>query len=367
MMSALNSMNWSKQLGVKLPIKGVNVTSAKLADGSVVYYYYTKRKGGVRFWTSPKKLRWDTPLPIEFVRAYNEAMDETPEAEGDIAQFITDYLASDAMPPSKARRDEINYYQKIIRDQFGKTSAQAVQHPRFRKILRKWRQERFGHSPRQADIAIGVFSLILQFALDDGLIDVNRAQGMKKLYKAPGDKVPIPPQHIEMFMASAKPYVADALQLALYTGLRVSDLAAVSWSHDKGDHIWIETHKRKRNARIPITTDARRFLDALKAKQVSQHGMQLTMLVGQKGRPMLPKTITRMISDQFKALELPHTAHRARNTFATMLLKSGFSHEETALIMGWSMKDVEEMIRVYVDVDQVVSAAIARMEKKDDH
>ena len=46
-------------------------------------------------------------------------------------------------------------------------------------------------------------------------------------------------------------------------------------------------------------------------------------------------------------------------------LKSGFSHEETALIMGWSMKDVEEMIRVYVDVDQVVSAAIARMERKD--
>lgn len=366
MMSVLNYTNWSKLLGVKLPIKGVNVTSAKLADGSVVYYYYTKRKGGVRFWTSPKKLRWDTPLPVEFVRAYNEAMDETPEAEGDIAQFITDYLSSDSMPPSQARRKEIDYYQKIIRDQFGKASAQAVQHPRFRKILRKWRQERFGHSPRQADIAIGVFSLILQFALDDGLIDVNRAAGMKKLYTAPDDKAPIPADHVEMFMNGAKPHVADALTLALFTGLRVSDLAAVSWSHDKGDHIWIKTKKRQRFARIPLTQDARRFIDALKARQVARHGMQLTMLVGQKGRPMLPKTITRMISERFKEVELPHTAHRARNTFATMLLKSGFSHEETALIMGWSMKDVEEMIRIYVDADQVVSAAIARMEKKDD-
>ena len=353
-------------------IKGVHAVPSKLADGTRVYYYYTKRgKGRKRFWppkgeTCTKDFRIKGPFPNGFIQAYQRMIEKTPDVEGDIAQFIEDYLASDMMPKSQARRKEIDYYSKIIREQFGRTSAAAVQHPRFRKILRKWRQERFGHSPRQGDLAIGVFSLVLQFALDDGLIDVNRASGLKKLYQAPDDKRPIPADHVELFMSEAKPHVADALRLALFTGLRVSDLASVSWSHDKGDHILIKTQKRNRTARIPLIADARRFLDDLKARQTREHGLQLTMLVGQKGRPMRPKTITRMISERFKELELPHTAHRARNTFATMLLKSGFSHEETALIMGWSMKDVEEMIRVYVDVDQVVSAAIARMERKDD-
>lgn len=349
-----------------MPIKGVNITSAKLADGSQVYYYYTKRKGGVRFWTSPTKLRWDMPLPVEFVRAYNEAIDQTPEAEGDIAQFIEDYLASDAMPKSKARRDEIDYYQKIIREKFGRTSAAAAQDPRFRKILRRWRQERFGHSPRQGDLAIGVFSLVLQFAVDDGLIDVNRAKGMKKLYKAPNDKAPIPPEDVERFLATAKPHVADALQLAMYTGMRVNDLSQLSWPSFMGNYIARKTTKRNRLARIPLPPGAQSFIEGLKRRQTEQHGLQLTMLVGEKGRPMRSKTVTRIISDHFKSLQMQHTAHRARNTYATMLLKAGFSAEEVALIMGWSLKDVEEMIRVYVDVDQVVSAAIARMERKDD-
>ena len=368
MMSALNYTNWSKQLGVKLPIKGVNVTSAKLADGSRVYYYYTKRKGGVRFWTSPKKLRWDTPLPVEFVRAYNEAMDETPEAEGDIAQFLIDYLESDNMPDSKARRDEIHYYAKIIREQFGKTSAQAAQQPRFRKILRKWRQKRFGHSPRQGDLAIGFFSQVLQMAVDDGDLTINRAARLKKMYQAPDDKKPIPPEDLEIVLGSAKPHVQDMLRLGSYTGLRAADLAVVSWSHWKGDRIEIMTSKsgRKQLARIPLASEAQTFIQSLKRRQMETHGLQARMLLGQKGRPMVPKTITRYISDAFKAHEMEHTAHRFRNTYVTNMVIKGFTFEEIGLAVGWSKNTVEEMIRVYVDVDQVVSAAIARMEKKDD-
>lgn len=69
-----------------------------------------------------------------------------------------------------------------------------------------------------------------------------------------------------------------------------------------------------------------------------------------------------MISDAFKAIELPHTAHRARNTYATLLTKAGFTIENIAMIMGWSVNDTEEMIKFYVDFDDVIAASITQLE-----
>jgi len=355
-------------------IKGVNVTSAKLADGTKVYYYYTARKGGVCFWP-PKDRRCTVdyrkrgPFPEGFHDAYKDAKSGKTAAEGDVAQIIEDFLdprINPNLPKSKDRMTEIERYLKIAREQFGAVSAAAASSPRFRRVLRQWQQKRFGHSPRQADLAVSTFSQALQFAVDDGELDRNQAAGLKRLYKAPNDKMPIPAQDIERFMATAKPHVCDALRLALFTGLRAKDLSLISWSADKGSHIQIETSKRNRTARIPITKEARAFLDALKANQMRDHGLQLTMLVGERGRPMRAKTVTRMISDAFKALELPHTAHRARNTYATLLKKAGFSIEEIAMIMGWSVADTEEMIKVYVDIDDVIAASITRLERRDD-
>ncbi len=355
-------------------IKGVHAVPSKLADGTRIYYYYTKRgKGRKRFWppkgeTCTKDFRVKGPFPNGFIQSYQRMIEKTPDVEGDVAQLIVDYLDSEHMPNSQARRKEIDYYQKILRDQFGKTSAQAAQHPRFRKILRKWRQQRFSHSPRQGDLAIGLLSTILQLAVDDGELTVNRASRMKKMYVAPDDKKPIPPQDLETVLASAKPHVRDMLLLGSYTGMRAADLAVVSWSHDKGDRIEIMTSKsgRKRLARIPLTSEARSFIDGLKRRQIEAHGLQARMLLGQKGRPVTPKTVTRYISNAFKEHGMEHTAHRFRNTYVTNMVKIGFKFEEIGLAVGWSPDTVEEMIRVYVDVDQVVSAAIARMERKDD-
>lgn len=351
-------------------LKGVNVTSAKLSDGSKVFYYYTSRKNGIRFWPPVGKqcnvdYRKTGPFPNGFHPAYLKAISDRTEYAGDIARFIATFLDPNLnahLPKSKERMVEIGRYLRIVNESFGTLSAKAAAAPRFRGVLRKWQQKHFGHSARQADLAIGAFSQVLQMAVDDGELDRNQAQGFRRLYKAPNDKVAIPAQDIERFMATAKPHVCDALQLALFTGLRAKDLSMISWSADKENHIQVGTSKRSRTARIPITAEARMFLDRLKANQIRNHSLQLTMLVGERGRPMRAKTVTRMISDAFKAIELPHTAHRARNTYATILKKAGFSIEDIAMIMGWSVSDTEEMIKIYVDLDDVIAASITRLE-----
>ncbi|MEO0975954.1 MAG: HNH endonuclease signature motif containing protein [Pseudomonadota bacterium] len=59
---------------MSLARKGINIVPAKLADGEPVFYYYSRRKGGKRFWQSPDKIDLTGDLPRGFRAAYERAV-----------------------------------------------------------------------------------------------------------------------------------------------------------------------------------------------------------------------------------------------------------------------------------------------------
>lgn len=134
-------------------------------------------------------------------------------------------------------------------------------------------------SPRQADAVFGVLRLILEWGRDRGLIGLNHATRPKKLYKADrSDKLWLP-AHLDAFRAVASPEMRLALELALWTGQRQSDLLRLGWSSYDGQRLTLRQGKRRRKVDMPVAGPLRAILDATKRTA-------LTILTAPNGKPM---------------------------------------------------------------------------------
>ncbi|MEL7111399.1 MAG: tyrosine-type recombinase/integrase [Pseudomonadota bacterium] len=347
-------------------------TYKKLASGRTKIYYFPKQSGTPSFFSV-----MDTPLskpfPDAWHRAYREAMDAiTPnQFEGDCAQLIVEFIGSPKFQ-GLARATQVGYTRDLgdARKVFGTASIKVMEDRRFRAKLIKWHHDIAGRSPRRADLCIVALRAAFEFALDRGVLFKNPADRIKPLYKSKDDKRPWMPGEIAKFLHDCPQATADAFMLAMYTALRRTDLAKITWDAWKGDRIEWETSKGRgrRVVVIPLTAEAKTFLTDLKSRQAaSPLGLQLTMLVGANGRSMTPETLGKKVNERADALGIDNTLHRHRNTFATLLVKAGFEEREIAGIMGWNIHDVHELTRIYVKPDVIVADQVRRLRDQNRH
>lgn len=357
-----------------MSITGIGWTSARLADGSRVFYYrVTREKGAPVFWKSSKKVDYrNGPVPKEFALAYAAAMkqweNERParETHGDCARFIAQYLASDKFEKrAPSTKKQYRSLAEKVEKAFGSASIEVIEDRRFRGRLIDWHETQARRSPKMADDMVQVLSNALEYAFRRGALLRNPASGIEKAYTAPDDKRPIPQHEIDAALAIGRAVDLDVLRLGLFTGLRAKDLAEITWDADKGTHIeWATSKSRRKNtAIIPLTREARAFLDDLRARQMrSRRGMQRTMLLGTKGRSMTPGYVSQRMGRLFDRIGSDATCHRFRNSFATLLVRAGFSDEEIGAAVGWSAGTVREMKAIYVQREEIVAAQVARLD-----
>ena len=397
-----------------MPIEKVHTTHKPLASGKTRIYYYTRR-GGDLFWKHDGK-PLQPPFPAEFVKAYNDAIgaEEPDPHTGDMDRLITAYLES-ADFAEKAERTKEGYRRYLegednplnARKQFGTASIKVVEDRRFRAQVLQWKRKIAKTSARDADLHGVALSQVLDYAYDNAEVVVNHARGLKAMYQKSTDHERLRPwtvNEIELFLQGnahlpaerrhggighnqppAEPVgpadrlLSDVFQLAMFLALRLSDVATVKWSADKGSHFTFTTHKGKNKGRVatvPIIDEARVFLDRLKARRLKAlraeyEGTNVevtadmlaneTIILGDRGRKMLPGSIGSKLTERYKALDLKPTLHRLRNNFATMLVRADFKDPEIAEIMGWTEEDVATMKRVYVDREEIVAAQIERL------
>lgn len=340
-------------------------THKKLASGQKKIYYHTKPGGTLFFECYGQPLV--KPYPTAFIEAYKDTVKTEPGptmVEGDCAQFIIDYLSSPKFE-AKAEQTQAGYIVALnhARSEFGKASIAVIEDRRFRGAILNWQQKHAKASPRQADLNVQLLSLALDHAYKRGLLMHNPAKDIDNLYARPEDKRPWEDYHGDAFLDGATQQESDAYWLARYTGLRRTDLARVTWSSWNGDRLDLKTSKGrgKRRVIIPLTPEAQAFLQQLKDRQAGQEAV--TMLVGTRGRPVQPRRIGDLVNTRAGKLELDRTLHNLRNTYARDLIRAGFSHEDIAETMGWTLEDVRQMSRVYVHQDEINTAKITRLQQ----
>jgi integrase len=336
---------------MKVDLRGIAKVNAKGRT-----YYYAWRNG--------PRLRGQPGSP-EFIASYNEAIESRRTPDKSRFRFIVaDYKSSaEYKRLADSTRAQWGKWLDRISDYFGPLSiAQFDRREKIRPVIRRWRN-RWADTPRTADYALQVLSRVVAHGVDPlGRIAGNPCEGIKHLYEADRSEIIWTDADITHIKQTSSVEIADAVDLAGHTGLRLGDLLRLSWSHVGEDAIILTTGKsrHKREAIIPL-------YDGLRAVLARIPKRATTILTSSKRRPW---TADGFGSSFNKAKIDAGMSERdlhfndLRGTAATKLYIARFTMREIAETLAWEEASVEKIIRRYVGRNAAIRARIRKLEPR---
>jgi integrase len=142
----------------------------------------------------------------------------------------------------------------------------------------------------------------------------------------------------------------NAFLLSCYTGLRISDIQVLKWSHIKNDRIQLMQTKTKNTVYIPLNKNALSLLS--KQKQNKEFVFKLS-----KHDSSVNRTVKKLITKTEIGKEIHF--HCARHTFATLLVTSGVNIFTISKLMGH--KDIKSTLVYAKVIDEEKEKAVNSM------
>ena len=261
-----------------------------------------------------------------------------------------------------------------VEEKWGPVPLRLFDETRMIEKIVNWRDSRKS-TPRAADIGVDVLKALLRYGVERGLLKLNVAAGVRKIYKG-ADREEIiwtdddMRRFREVALENGLIHVWDALRFAATTGFRRDDLVTVDLSQISRFAIVKKAKKRSRGRRRFTTMPRIPELDALLEELATRQRAEgvTTVLVTADGRPWHPDTLTKAIAKVRDLAGIVHVdeetgerrqkhLHDARGTFATKLMvQTDLNDQEIADIMGWSQQEVARIRKVYVDQRATVVA-----------
>lgn len=337
---------------VKVELKGI----AKVRAKGRIYYYA---------WRGGPRLRGEPGSP-EFVSSYQEAHENrrTPDT-GRFRSLVAIYRASnDYKRLAVSTKSNWSRWLDRIADHFGDLRIAQFDRPeKIRPVIRKWRNL-YAETPRAADNGIQVLSRLLSYAVDPlGKIAYNPCEGIRHLYKGDRSEIIWTNADIAQLKQSCSPEVAQAVDLASHTGLRISDLLRLSWNHVGEDAIALTTGKsrHRREAIIPLYDTLRDILAGIPKRST-------TILTNSRSHPWTRDGFNSTFHKAKIKAGLADSNlhfHDLRGTAATRFYVAGLSERVIAEIMGWKEEHVARIIRRYVDRSAATKAIIKQLNQSE--
>ena len=337
---------------MRVRLKGIASATYKRADGTKARYWYA--------WRGGPKLPGEPGTP-EFMEAYHRAIAERPNTKAkaeSVATLIVEYKASHKFT-KLGDRTKIDYLKQIkrIEAKFATMSILALEAKGVRRVFEAWREEIAVSSPRGADYAWMMLKRIFSVAKERGRIKTNPCEGGGLLYKAQRQDAIWTSEDEALFLRSARPRVALAFALALWTGQRQGDLLRLRWDQVGDTHIRLQQSKRGKRVVIPIGTPLRRALAAAPRTAA-------TVLATKDGTPWTSNGFQTAWRDaRIKAgLRAGLTFHDLRGSAVTRLARAGCTVPEIATFTGHSLADVHSILDAHY-LSRDVTLADAAMRK----
>ncbi|MHC2623041.1 integrase [Bradyrhizobium huanghuaihaiense] len=336
---------------MKVDLRGI----AKVRAKGRTYYYA---------WRGGPRLRGQPGSP-EFIASYNEAIEYHRAPDRNRFRFVvTDYKASkDYKKLAESTRDQWGKWLDRIADYFGELRIAQFDRPeKIRPVIRRWRNE-WADTPRTADYALQVLSRVVAHAVELGRIAGNPCEGIKHLYNNDRSEIIWTDSDISQIKKTCTHEVALAVDLAGHTGLRLSDLLRLSWSHVGEEAIVLTTGKsrHRREAIIPLYSALRDVLARIPKRAT-------TILTSSRRRPWTPDGFGSSFNKaKIDAGMSERDLHfnDLRGTAATKFYIAGFSMREIAETLAWEEESVEKIIRRYVGRAAAIKARIKKLEARE--
>lgn len=321
-----------------------HVQTERTRHGKVVFYF--RRSAG-----SPR-IRLPAPNSPEFKAAYAAAMAGVhrppPKAEGGSLTWLIEAYKRSAhwaklKPSTRRMRDNI----------LKRASAEAGKVP-FRAIERKHINEAIDRRPPHAGNTFRkVMSQMFAWAVSVDLVPSNPVEGATRhKIKSPGFHVWTVAE-VEKFHAKWPTGTRErlAMDLALFTGLRRSDLVVVGRQHVRNGVISITTEKTGAIVHVPVFPLLQASIDAAPTGD-------LAFIATSHGRPFQSAA---SLGNWFRAAcvaaGVPGRLHGLRKAGATIAADSGATAHQLMAMYGW--RKLEEAELYTREADRRRNAAVA--------
>jgi len=339
-----------------IKLKGICTVRAK---GRVYHYAW---RGGPR-------LRGEPGSP-EFMASLAEAHENQRAPDKSRFRSLVVLYRGSKDYKNLADTTKINWSKWLdrIEDYFGELRIAQFDRPeKIRPIIRRWRN-RWADTPRTADYGMQVLSRVFSHAVDPlGKLGGNPCEGIKGLYSGNRSEIIWTDADIAALKTPTAPNkgcskeIADAFDLAAFSGLRLGDLLRLSWSHVSEDVIVVTTGKsrHRREVVIPLYDEMRRVLERIPKRSP-------TILTNTLSRPWTKNGFSTAFNRAKKAAGIAGRDlhfHDLRGTAATRFYTAGLSERVIAEIMGWEEEYVAKIIRRYVSRTAATKAIIAQIER----
>ena len=333
--------------GMHVRLKHVKPVRKLLASGETVTYYYHRVTG--------KRILGD-PGTGQFLANYEVAGRPVNCVAPDTMAALT--LAFRASPEFANLRDRTRQdYEKhldAIVVKFGAAEIDAFNDARIRKNIMEWRGELAKRSHKQADYAMAVLRLTLQWAYNQGKLEINHATRTGKLYSPDRSDKIWEAVEIEAVQRAAHETIRWAFMLGLDTGQREGDLLALPWSAFDGKAITLRQSKSGRKVYIPCTSEL-----LLTLKRIPR--CAVTILTNQDGMAWTESGFRTMFGRTKKRAGIEDkTFHDLRGTFVTRSWERGASLAEIVSVTGHSLKEAQAIIDAYTARTPAMSRSLIR-------
>lgn len=319
------------------------------ARGRVYWYAF---RGGPQIWAG--RLEDEEAAIDEITEAFLD-LRRGRAAHGTVARLVSDFRTSVEFA-GLARSTQALYHGFLdrIEARFGAMGLAEFNGVKGRAEIRAWRAS---STPRTADQIRTVIGALARHArqTDRADRDFHPCADMPTRYVAPPQSA-WPREDIDTAMTHLPPHLSRVVALALNTGLRRTDLCALTWSAVDWDAGVIRWHtskgkKRRRLAVIDITPALRMALKRCERSDA------VTVLTNSYGRPWKPTGLATSMDKALAKLGIERRLHGLRRAAATHLAAQGLSSREIVRRLGWSEAEAEAMTATYVDEEQMARKA----------
>lgn len=321
-----------------------HVQTERTRHGKLVFYF---RKG-----PGAPRIRLPEPGSADFPAAYAAALSNTPKpaskAAGGSMEWLIDAYKRSAhwatLKPS-TRRMRDNILKRVVKD-VGKAPFAALTRKQINEAINR-RPPHAGNTFRK------VMNQMFKWAVSIDLVTVNPVLGStKNRIKSAGFHAWTVPE-VEKFHARWPVGTRERLcmDLALFTGLRRSDLVRVGRQHVRGGVITITTEKTGAIVHLPIFAALQASIDA------TQTG-DLAFLATASGKPFQSAaSLGNWFRGACVAAGVPGRLHGLRKAGATIAAEAGATAHQLMAMYGW--RKLEEAELYTREADRKRNAAVA--------
>lgn len=319
----------------------------RMANGSWAVYVYA-HKGGPRVQTAYGATR-EAALASVAVKAR--------VTHHTVKTAVSAYLESPEYARlSPSTRRAYGKYVGMFAREFGANDLYDFRAFQVRQDLTEWRDQ-FARTPRTADYIMRSVSAFFGWARSRGLTDAEPIRGIKGIHRTNRSDVIWTRKDFHVIRPHCSKALYVTLRFAGETGLRQGDLIALTWDQVDAETIQLHTSKTGGVAIVPLTRVARAILKGIDTRS----GI---VLRGASGRPWTSEGLRTVYQRAKTKAGLDLRWHDLRGTAATRFRSLGFTNEEVALAMGWSVAAVESLMVRYVKSGDTMRAAIRRVNRR---